>query len=330
MADKDTIYDEKKLDIDSTINESKDKTSFWSRLELFWANLNEDIKSVIYTVSSILIFLTIWEILCITGALKEPQIFRPTDIFEQLWILLTTNSKAFGNLGLHLLASLTRMLLAFLIATILGLSIGLLMGWSKRVYEFLDPIITFLMPIPGIAWAPLILVWIGFEPLFSRWGWISSSGWWWDYGLGNPVLIIIGVIAGIFPIIQNISIATRATDKKLIWAARTMGATEQMVFRKVLFPNSLPFLFTGLKLGLARCWRTIIATEFLSAAAVGLGWFVIGLSKTLETRETKLYVYAGIFVLSIVFYLIELGIKQIERQTIEKWGMVRKSSGGFK
>ncbi|MGC9780909.1 MAG: ABC transporter permease subunit [Candidatus Heimdallarchaeota archaeon] len=329
MADKNSIKNETSLEFDSDTSKSKRKESFWIRLDTFWRNLNKDIKSVIYTILSIVIFLSVWEILCVTNILREPQIFRPTDIFAELWVLLTTNSAAFGNLGLHLLASFTRMLIAFLIAVILGLGIGLLMGWSKRVYEFLDPVVTFLMPIPGIAWAPLILVWIGFEPLFSRWGWVTSSGWWWDYGLGNPVLIIIGIIAGIFPIIQNISMAKRATDKKLIWAARTMGATEQMVFRKVLFPNSLPYLFTGLKLGLARCWRTIIATEFLSAAVVGLGWFIIGLSKTLETRETKLYVYAGIFVLSIVFYLIELGIKQIERQTIEKWGMVRKTEGGF-
>ena len=103
-------------------------------------------------------------------------------------------------------------------------------------------------------------------------------------------------------------------------------ADNKTIFFKVLIPNSYPFLFTGLKLSLARSWRTIVATEFMSAAASGLG-FLIFFSQALETSYTRVSIYAGIFVLAIVFYVIELGIKLIEKQNIEKWGMVRKEGG---
>ena len=308
----------------------KERLTFSSRLSQhmlsFWYNNNKELMSVIYTVSAILLFLTVWEILCLVGALSEPQFFRPTLIIQRIFELM---SKENDRVIIYdTLASFSRMLISFLIAALIGIVIGLLMGWSKVINSFFDPIITFFMPIPGIAWAPLIFIWVGFEPIFSRWGLISTDSWWWNYGLGNPILIVIGIIAGVFPVIQNISIATKATDKKLIWAAKTMGAENMDIFRKVLLPNSLPYLFTGLKLGLARCWRTIIATEFLSAAIQGLGYLIF-FSRTLGTRSNLMNIYAGIFVLSIVFYSIELLIKAFEKQTIEKWGMVRKAGTGI-
>lgn len=289
-----------------------------NRLANFWDKSRKGLHSVAYTVLAIALFLSIWELLGYFNVLNEPQFFRPTIIFQQMWVLTKS-----GEIFIHIFSSLSRLLIAFLIAVVLGLCIGLFMGWNKRIHNFIDPLVTFFQPIPGIAWAPLIFIWVGFEPIFSRWGLVDSSSWWWNYGLGNPILIIIGVIAGIFPVIQNINIATRTTDKKLIWAAKTMGASDSVIFRKVLIPNSLPFLFTGLKLGLARCWRTIIATEFLSATIEGLGYFIF-FNRTLETRLTRLNIYVGIFILAIVFYIIEQGIKLIEKVTIEKWGMVRK------
>jgi ABC-type nitrate/sulfonate/bicarbonate transport system permease component len=303
------------------IDEISEKSSFKSRLANFWDKHDKDILSVIYTLVSVTIFLGIWEILSQTNVLPRPQIFAPSEIFVRLWALTKT-----GEIFIHILASMFRLLISFLIAAVCGILIGLLMGWKKIILDFLDPVITFFMPIPGIAWAPLFFLWVGFEPIFSRWGIIDQTSWWWSFGLANPILIIIGAIAGVFPIIQNISIAIQATDKKLVWAAQTMGADKRTVFYKVLIPSSFPHLFTGLKLGLARCWRTIIATEFMSAAAQGLGFFIF-FSRSLATTRTLVNIYAGIFVLSVVFYLIELGIKGIEKQTIEKWGMVRKEGG---
>lgn len=302
--------------------EVKEKTKT-NRIASFFDHQRNDLMNIVYTILAVAIFLSIWEILSYFNVLKEPQFFSPSTIFAQMWVLTKT-----GEIFIHIFTSLTRLFMSFLLAAIFGVLIGLLMGWSKIANEIIDPIVTFLMPIPGIAWAPLIFVWIGIEPFFSRWGWVDSTSWWWNFGLGNPVLIIIGFIAGIFPILQNINMATKATDKKLIWAAQTMGADQRKIFTKVLIPNSLPYLFTGFKLGLARCWRTIIATEFLSAAIEGLGYFIF-FNRTLETRLTRINIYVGIFILAIVFYLIELGIKLIEKRTIEKWGMIRKAGGSL-
>ncbi|MBD3189622.1 MAG: ABC transporter permease subunit [Candidatus Heimdallarchaeota archaeon] len=301
-------------------HESEEKT-FVQRIAETFTNLKgrfgEHIVSFIYVILSVSLFLLIWEILCLTNVLKEPQIFAPHKIFIRIWNLITT-----GEIFIYTFASFTRLLISFSLAAVIGIIFGLLMGWKDIIYDFFDPVITFFMPIPGIAWAPLIFLWVGFEPILSRWGLINQNNWWWDFSLANPILITIGFIAGVFPVIQNMSIAIKTIDKKLIWATQTMGADSKTIFLKVLIPNSYPYLFTGLKLGLARCWRTIIATEFMSAAAQGLGFFIF-YSQSLETSKTLIDIYAGIFVLAVVFYLIEQLIKLIEKQTIVKWGMVQ-------
>lgn len=307
-----------KMNEKSAQKENPTQTTIRSRLYTFWDQRKSVFMNVFYTLLSVIIFLSLWELLYYLGVLEGPQIFSPIEIFRRIWKLTLT-----GEIFLHIFTSFLRLVISFTLAAIFGVLLGLIMGWKEIFFDFLNPIVAFFMPIPGIAWAPLIFIWVGFEPIFSRWEWINNTSWWWKVGLANPILIVIGVIAGIFPIIQNISMAIQATDKKLIWAAQTMGADKKTIFRKVLIPSSFPYLFTGLKLGLARCWRTIIATEFMSAAALGLGYFIF-YSQSLETSSTLINIYAGIFTMAIVYYLIELIIKTLERQTIEKWGMVRK------
>ena len=299
------------------------KVNVWDKFLKFWDKRNQIIYSVFYTIISITIFLGIWQLLSFYEVLVEPQIFSPSIIFTRIWFNLKT-----GSFYTNILASLLRLTISFSIAVVIGTLIGLAMGWSEKVYDFLDPLITFFMPIPGIAWAPLLVVWMGLESLITKWGLVEFNSWWGKFTQGNPVLIVIGIIAAVFPIIQNVSIATQATDKQLIWAAKTMGADSKTIFRKVLIPNSLPYLFTGLKLGLARCWRTIIATELLAVAANGLGFFIFE-NKDFKTPDVVKDIYAGIFVLAIIYYIIELGIKLIEKQTIEKWGMIRKAGGSL-
>ncbi len=304
-------------------NETKNQNTFVKFFTKFWNRNNKLLLSIFYTLLSVAIFLSIWEVLCHFEVLKEPQIFAPSAIFERIWLLL---SKAEDRELVYLtLASLSRMSISFAIALGLGIGFGLLMGWNEKISDFFDPVVTFFMSVPGIAWAPLAFIWIGFEPIFKRWGIIDDGSWWFTYGLANPILITIGIIAGIFPIIKNISKAIQATDKKLIWAARTMGASDSQIFRRVLIPNSMPYLFTGAKLGLAQCWRTIIATELMSSAAMGLGYFIFTSQEYINTLD----IYAGLFTIAFIYYLVELAIKILEKLTIEKWGMVRSGGGSI-
>ena len=155
------------------------------------------------------------------------------------------------------------------------------------------------MPIPGIAMAPLFIIWLGF---------------------GDVTIVTLGAMAAFFPVAHNTSTGVRSIDRQLVRAAQIMGAKRISVLSQVYIPWSAVYLFTGLKLGLARCWRTVIAVEFVAAANWGLGYMIWDAAEYLNSS----IVYGGIILLAITFTLIEKGfINFFERLTIVKWGMIR-------
>jgi ABC-type nitrate/sulfonate/bicarbonate transport system permease component len=190
--------------------------------------------------------------------------------------------------------------MASLMGVILGILFGVLMGASKLVYRFLDPLITVLMPVPGIAMAPLFIVWLGF---------------------GNPTIVALGAIATFFPLAYNTATGVRSIDVQLVRAAEMMGASKASVILDVYLPWAAGYVLTGLKLGLARCWRTVIAVEFIAAANWGLGYMIWDAAEYLRAAV----VYGGIGLLIILYVVVERGLIDIlERQTVEKWGMVQR------
>jgi ABC-type nitrate/sulfonate/bicarbonate transport system permease component len=189
--------------------------------------------------------------------------------------------------------------IGYTLAALIGVSLGISMGSNKYVRGYFHPIISTLMPVPGITWAPILVLVLGF---------------------GDPTLIAVTFIASIFPIVYNTSAGVSSAPMDLLWAARIMGANRPNIFFRVLLPSSAPFILTGLKLGLARAWRTLIAVEMIAATLWGLGFFIFDAKEYLRTSD----IYAGIVVLAIVFILIERSsFGTIEKRTIERWGMVR-------
>jgi ABC-type nitrate/sulfonate/bicarbonate transport system permease component len=247
-------------------------------------------------------FLALWELVSSLKILNPALISRPSQIFQDLWKLLSkTTLTGQSILITHVASSLYRLFLSFLIAVITGVSLGILMGYSKKVYWFFEPLVTLVMPIPGIAWAPIFMVWLGFK---------------------DPPIIAVGALAGFFPIVYNTAVGVRSVKKEFIWAAYSMGADEKTMFLKVLLPSSAPYIFTGVKLGLARSWRTIIAVEMIAASLWGLGFMIFDARDYLRPS----IIYGGIMILAFIYLLIEGLVKLVEQETIEKWGMVRREA----
>ena len=241
-----------------------------------------------------------WEIVASSQIVNPALVSRPSEILPLLFELISAEESSFlgHSILLDVYASLYRLLYAFVLAVVSGLTLGMLMGSNKFVYRFLDPLITVAMPIPGIAWAPIFMLWLGF---------------------GDPTIIAVGALAAFFPIVYNTAVGVRSVDKKLIWSARSMGADQKTIFLRVFLPWSAAYIFTGLKLALARGWRTIIAVEMIAASLLGLGFMIFDARDYLRPS----IIYAGIIVLVVVYFLIENLVKLIEKRTIEKWGMVQ-------
>jgi NitT/TauT family transport system permease protein len=244
-------------------------------------------------------FLSIWEL---AAHLKwvNPSLFAPPSaIIRDLLRLHTRRLPERSMLLTHIGASLERVFIAATIGTVAGVVMGVLMGASRAVYRFFDPIITILMPIPGIAQAPLFIIWLGF---------------------GDPTIITIGIIAAFFPIAFNTAAGVRSIDPQIVRAARIMGVSKSGSLVRVYLPSAAGHIMAGIKLGWARCWRTVIAVEFVAAASWGLGYMIWDASEYIRSG----IVYGGILLLMLIYFAIErLLLDSVERLTVRRWGMIR-------
>ena len=247
----------------------------------------------------ILSFFLCWQFLATFGLINAGLFSAPAKILRDLADLLNQKIAGHSILMSHLLITLKRLFTAAFVGMLAGILVGVCMGLSQRIYRFLDPIITLIMPIPGIAMAPLFIIWMGF---------------------GAPTIITVGAIAAFFPVAYNTSTGVRSIDIQLVRAAAIMGAKRFTILTNVYVPWAAVYIFTGIKLGLARCWRTVIAVEFIAAANWGLGYMIWDAAEYLQAG----IVYGGIILLAFTFTFIEKGlIAPFEKITIEKWGMVR-------
>ena len=240
-----------------------------------------------------------WQLLAHFEFINIALFPAPTKIFTELAALFHQEIAGKSVLLSHLVVTLKRLFMAATEGIVIGIVVGTFMGLSQWVYRFFDPVITWVMPIPGIAMAPLFIVWMGF---------------------GDPTIITVGAIAAFFPIAYNTSTGIRSVDNQLVRAAQIMGASRLRILAQIYIPWAAVYIFTGIKLGLARCWRTVIAVEFIAAANWGLGYMIWDAAEYLSAGV----VYGGIILLAATFTLLEKGlIVPFEKMTIEKWGMVR-------
>jgi ABC-type nitrate/sulfonate/bicarbonate transport system permease component len=244
-------------------------------------------------------FLILWQVLAVERIIQPGIFSSPPEVLRQMLALWSEQVGGRSVLLTDLLVTLKRLFLASLLGILVGVAVGFFMGLSQTFYRFLDPLITIVMPIPGIAMAPLFIIWMGF---------------------GDPTIITVGAVATFFPVAYNTCTGVRSMDQRLVQAAQLMGGNRFTIFTQVYGPWAAVYVFTGIKLGLARCWRTVIAVEFIAAAGTGLGYMIWEGASYLNAS----IVFGGIILTALIFASIEKGmIRPLERVTIEKWGMVR-------
>jgi len=170
----------------------------------------------------------------------------PYEVFQQLTQVGLSN-KYLVNIAI----SVRRILLGFMIATIIGVPLGLAIGKYQRVRDFFMPVIEILRPIPAIAWVPMsIMLWPNNE----------------------AAIVFITFIGAFFPILLNSIHGVHSLDGVLLRAARCLGASEIRLFMNVILPGSLPHIFTGLAVGMGVAWVSLIAAEMISGQ-FGVGYF---------------------------------------------------------
>lgn len=225
----------------------------------------------------------------------------PQRLFPAVETIIATFARltASGILPIHALHTVLRLALAFLLAAVIGVGLGIVIGRYRWVEDLLLPLVSIGNPIPGLAYAPLFVLW---------------------FGLGDIPAVLLVAFAAAFPVILNTWTGVRAVKEIWIRAAQAMGAADHQLFWKVVLPSALPYVLTGLRLGLARAWRVLVAVEMLTSVKLGLGWLIFGAREFLNTDV----MLAGIAVIGIIGLLLEkLVFQKIEQLTVVRWGMMQ-------
>jgi NitT/TauT family transport system permease protein len=184
---------------------------------------------------------------------------------------------------LHILTSLRRVLIAFALATAIGVPLGLMIGWSQKVREYVFPVFELLRPIPALAWVPLSIL------MFK-----STEA---------PV-IYITFLPAFFATTLNTVLGVESIDNSYFRAAACLGARPWQTFRHVVVPGALPFIFTGLQISMGVAWFSLVAGEMISGE-YGLG-YVIYTAYTMVSYPT---IVIGMITLGIVGYLSSAAIR---------------------
>lgn len=152
----------------------------------------------------------------------------------------------------HILASVQRVFLAFVFATVLGVAIGLLMGWRRVFFGLTFPVLELLRPIPILAYIPVVLLIVP--------------------GRETPI-VVLTFLAAFFVTVLNTLLGVRSIDQVYFRAARSLGFSEKDVLLHVIVPGALPYIFIGLQIGIAACWFSLVASEIVSGQS-GMGYQV--------------------------------------------------------
>jgi ABC-type nitrate/sulfonate/bicarbonate transport system permease component len=154
---------------------------------------------------------------------------------------------------INIWVSCRRVIIGFTLATVLGVPLGLFMGWSKKFKDYTFPVLETLRPIPILAWVPLAIV------MFS--------------GFETPI-IYLATLASFFVTALNTMLGVESIDESYFRAAGCLGSKKRHVFMNVVVPGSLPFIFTGLQISVGVAWFSLVAAEMISGD-YGLGYMIM-------------------------------------------------------
>jgi len=203
--------------------------------------------------------------------------------------------------------------IGYILAAFIAIPIGMIVGYSKKLDQFLLPFLGLFRPIPPLAWVPLVLAWFGISSLASILGIEFGK----TYMLFNNIklsMLFIIFIGSFFPILTNTIYGTKSVKVTLIDSALTMGATKKDVFLKVILPASLPSIVTGLRIGLGVAWMCLVSAEMLPGSLAGVGYLITH-AYTIARTDV---VIAGMITISVVGGLLDLSFQKIEEKFF-KW-----------
>ena len=207
-------------------------------------------------------------------------------VFLVIWQLVVLFTKAGLVLAGPIETIAAFLLVGFVLGSLAGIALGILMGWFRPFSAFFRPIFEILRPIPPIAWIPLSIVW---------------------FGLGESSKYFLIFYSAFCAVTMNAYSGVRAVDPELMGAARMLGASNRQVFTTIVLPSCVPQIFAGLQIAVGTSWATVVAAEMVRSSE-GVGWVII---KGQDSNST-VQILVGIVAIGIVGYILAVTMRAIE------------------
>lgn len=244
-------------------------------------------ERLLFPLLALALFLLLWQ----AGALLyDNDHLLPGPAAVVLALLEVAKS---GMLLEHILVSLYRFGAGYLLAALLALPLGMVLGWYSRLHQAFDPLIQVLRPISPVAWFPLAVLW---------------------FKIGDLPAIFIIFIASFFPMLLATIAAVRGVDHIYIRVARNFGSSEWDLLHKVIIPAAFPYITVGLHIALGVGWIHLVAGEMLGAQS-GLGYFIIDARNFLRTDQ----VIAGMLLVGLMGLSLDRAMRWAARQVRSRW-----------
>jgi NitT/TauT family transport system permease protein len=199
------------------------------------------------------------------------------------------------TLWIYMVDSLTRVLGGYLLAVVLGIPIGILLGWIPSLGRAANPLLQMLRPISPLAWMPLAVIW---------------------FGVNNTAPIFLIFLASFFPIIVAASNAVREVPAVFVLAGRNFGLSRGELMRRIVFPAIMPRIVVGLRIAFGIAWIVLVAAEMIAVDS-GLGYLIIDARNAGKRYDL---VIGGMLVIGILGLLLDVLFRRLERLAPLRWG----------
>ncbi|MGV0878925.1 ABC transporter permease [Martelella sp. FLE1502] len=241
----------------------------------------------VLNLGSLAIVLGLWWLAAAVLLRNESLLPLPTSVWEAFVVDLQD-----GSLWQNVSASLMRVLTGFAIGVVTAVPVGLMLGWYATVRGLAEPIIQFLRVIPPIAIIPLVIVYLG---------------------IGETAKIFLIWFSAFLTIVISVYGGMRSLDSTLIRAGRVLGARDFNIFKDIALPASVPFIFVGMRLGLATAWATLVAAELI-ASSRGLGFLIVQAGQFRDLPR----VLVGILMIGLVGLIMDRLILRLDK-SLTSW-----------
>jgi len=255
-----------------------------SRLYKFYLNQEKKILGS----TAVILFLVIWELVGNIFQLINPMFMSAPSLIGKA----AFDMFASGEIYHDLYVSGVELFWGYFLSAAIAVPFGIAIGWYKKMSYILDPFVNAMNATPRVALLPLVIIWLGI-------GILSKVG-----------IIFLGAV---FPILINTRDGVKTTPANLLTAARSFGASEWILFKTVVLPSTIPFILTGLRLGLGRAIVGVMVGE-LYAATAGIGFMITVAGATFQTDK----VFVGVLVFALTGMIGTEMLTRVEHR-FDKW-----------